>query len=113
MPVPITSAITPDPNVFIPRFRNAYESMSGRKFGLKKLPQTSMFQITAEGKGDFPDRLKGSFTSIMEAEKAVKNFIDVEKKEAKVDTELKNINAFMTPDNPEHASAADDRPEKL
>jgi len=111
MPVPIT--VTQETDVFIPRFRKDWASLSGRKFGLKKIPQTSMFQITAEGKGDFPARLKGSYTSIMEAEKAVKNFIDVEKKGVKTDKELESINAFMKPSEPEQPSAADSRSEKL
>lgn len=65
----------PDSPIFIPQFMDEHVLPDGRPLGVRKVPQTAMFEVTVEGKGDFPHALKGQFTSIRTAEKAVRLYL--------------------------------------
>ncbi len=75
-----TQSAAVDPDVYVPKFKSSLTSADGRAYGVKKVPQTSFVEITAEGKGDIPKALKGRFTSTGLAEKAVKAHLDIENK---------------------------------
>lgn len=62
-------------DTFVPRFREEHKTTGGRAFGIKKVPQTAMFEITGEGAGDLPAALKGRFTSTGRAERSLKAYL--------------------------------------
>ncbi len=101
----LTASPEADSNVFVPKFKTERVDLNGRQYGLKKIPQTSMFAITAEGSGDLPARLKGNYTSIREASKQIDTYLDNERKEAKAAAAPK-LDVF-TQDTPK-----EDKPEK-
>ena len=64
---------------YVPKFKEAHTSTGGRVYGIKKVPQTSMFEITGEGAGDLPAGLKGRFTSTGRAERTLKTYLHSQK----------------------------------
>ena len=64
---------------YVPKFKEAHTSTGGRVYGIKKVPQTSMFEITGEGAGDLPAGLKGCFTSTGRAERSLKTYLQSQK----------------------------------
>lgn len=67
---------TSEQDKYVPKFKEEHVSEGGRLFGIKKVSQTSMFEITATGQGDLPKQLKGRFTSTNLAEKTVRTYLD-------------------------------------
>lgn len=62
---------------YAPTLKGTYTTPSGRTFGIKKLdPRSAMFVVTATGKGDIPKRLKGQWTSVSRAEKAIATYVE-------------------------------------
>jgi hypothetical protein len=90
-----------DPDKFIPRFREEHVSEGGRAYGIKKVPQTAMFEITGEGAGDLPAALKGRFTSTGRAERSLKAYLNsqrVQLEAAKVKLAREAAEAAIEPD---------------
>ena len=81
-PAAAQAPVVTDPNVYVPKFRSELVDANGRVFGVEKVPQTSMFKITATGQGDTPHVLKGTWTSTRLAENAVKAYLLNQKREA-------------------------------
>ncbi len=74
-----TPMVERDTDKYVPRFKEEHVSTGGRKFGIRKVPQTSMFEITGEGAGDIPAGLKGRFTSTGRAERTLKTYLKTQK----------------------------------
>ena len=64
---------------YVPKFKEQHTSTGGRVYGIKKVPQTAMFEITGEGAGDLPEALKGRFTSTGRAERSLKTYLHSQK----------------------------------
>lgn len=94
----------PDSTVYVPTFKGKHvDLVTGRTYGVRKVPQTSMFEITATGSGDLPDRLKGRFTGSPVAERAVRNHLQVQAQlAAKVlaDADTPEVDVFTDDDVP-------------
>ena len=98
-PLPITD---PDSTVNIPAFKdNHIDARNGRTYSVKKVPQTSFLEITASGKGDLPDRLKGRFTGTLAAERAVRNHLQVQRQEMEREGEeaVPSVDMFTKDEN--------------
>ena len=64
---------------YVPKFKEAHTSTGGRVYGIRHVPQSSMFEITGEGAGDLPAGLKGRFTSTGRAERSLKTYLQSQK----------------------------------
>ncbi len=71
-----TPMVERDMDKYVPRFKEEHVSPGGRQFGIRKVPQTAMFEITGEGAGDLPKALKGRFTGTQRAERALKAYLN-------------------------------------
>lgn len=105
-----TPMVERDTDKYVPRFKEEHTSVEGRLYGIKKVPQTSMFEITGEGAGDIPAGLKGRFTSTGRAERTLKTFLKTQKmilevEQAKLAKEAANdgepVDILKGPDAPE------------
>ncbi len=74
-----TPMVERDTDKYVPKFKEDHVSAEGRGFGIRKVPQTSMFEITGEGQGDIPAGLKGRFTSTGRAERTLKTYLKTQK----------------------------------
>ncbi len=64
---------------YVPKFKESHTSTGGRVYGIRHVPQSSMFEITGEGAGDLPAGLKGRFTSTGRAERSLKTYLQSQK----------------------------------
>ncbi len=104
-----------DLDKYVPRFKEEHVSTGGRKFGIKKVPQTSMFEITGEGAGDIPAGLKGRFTSTGRAERTLKTYLNSQRLMLEA-LEAKQVREKIQPDTPVDiltTTGDEKRPEKV